>query len=196
MLNERNSSFAHIAMHLWLISSNDNVAIFTMSEIVSRFKISKSTFFNFLLTIKETQCPITVEGGAYKLKFIGNATKPRVIKEDNGAYLSFLKQYYASNQIEYPNLEKQGKAVTQIKNKIKNLMPKESTEEELLNNFKLFFNRIPKWWVENAFMLQSINKSFPKIYDQIKRSNGDKSIAGSVAKQTDGIDYSQFTKTS
>lgn len=193
MLSERNSSFTPIAVHLWVISSSDNVATFTMADITHRFKISKSSFYSFLHVVKDMQCPLTAENGAYKLKFIGNA-KPHHKVEDNTVYIEFLKGFYEGHKIEYPNLEKQGKTVTLIKGKIKKLMPTDSTEEELLNSFQVFFKKIPEWWIENAFMLQSINKSFPKIYDQIKREKGDKSIATTVAKQTDGVDYSKYAK--
>lgn len=194
MLSERSGSFTPIAVHLWLISSHDNTVTFTMADITHRFKISKSSFYSFLQAVKEMQCPLTSENGAYKLKFVGNTTKPHHKVEDNAVYLEFLKDFYGSHKIDYPNLEKQGKTVTMIKGKIKSLMPKDSTDEDLFNSFQMFFKKIPEWWIINAFMLQSINKSFPKIYEQIKRGNSDKSIAGAVEKQTIGVNYSKFTK--
>ena len=64
--------------------------------------------------------------------------------------------------------------ITRIMVQIEKAMKTRGTEityETKSDTFKMFFTSIPQWWVDNSYSLNSINKNFATIINQIK-TNG------------------------
>ena len=69
----------------------------------------------------------------------------------------------------------------------------EITYETKSDTFKMFFTSIPQWWVDNSYSLNSINKNFATIINQIK-TNGKGNNFKKAIRETTDADYSDIAK--
>lgn len=94
----------------------------------------------------------------------------------------YLPLFYNLNKYDYPDLKNHRRFVNSILEKITQAIKlrqdndeTELTDEYIMNGFKIFFDSIPKWWIENQVLgLPSINKNFSKILNQIKHESNSK----------------------
>lgn len=202
--------------YLWLISE-EGAADFSYTDVCARFKVPKSTLVRILQLEKEWNKefvysrverleknhrviffdkPQRIDDSKIEL------TKREKNKLRTDAMLEWLKVFYKQKEKEYLNIGKHKSHIGAIMSKVETITRqsnKKAPDEEILNNGKIFFGKIPEWWITNAFTLPTINKNFTQIYNHIKTNQNGTSKQSTkdsytkAASDTSKIDYSKIT---
>ena len=203
--------------YLWLMSE-DGVMDFSYLDVCARFKVPKSTLARILKleekwNITSVHSRIERLDKNHRVLFFDNPTpteikqpaptKRQKVDKRTMEVLEWLKDFYKEKNKDYPGIANQRANIRGIIGKVEVMVKKtipEATDDQIIENTKLFFNKIPDWWIEKAFTLPSINKNFVAIYDQIKsKKHGKQPTIDSYRKAavaTATKDYSNLTSGS
>tara|TARA_R110000751_G_scaffold92475_2_gene180971 strand:- start:793 stop:1434 length:642 start_codon:yes stop_codon:yes gene_type:complete len=201
---EKNKKWFDVWIYLWINSDSKNTIIFTYSELGGRFNIPKSTIYriiDFHKKINSSKVYIDLKTNKAKqtiLKFYptGKTENEKSLLEDS-LYL-FLIDFYKDHEYSYPELKTHKIHIKKIENKIKALISQNGevpTESDIIATFKIFFEKIPDWWKQNAFTLPTISKNFNKIYNQIKLTNNGKNFKyANATKEIGSLDFEKISQ--
>lgn len=203
--------------YLWLISE-DGITMFQYVDICCKFKVPKSTLSR-ILQLQNTWnnekqlTTIEKEGKWHKLTFweeLPASQKKKPTKTEFPArteqMFDILTEWYKQKEVEYPTLEKDKKRITEFLNRIEKSLTAASqpkTDKDVIEAATLYFNKIPEWWIKNAYSMATINKNYMKIYNQIKlNSNGNSTTKESridkyrKAAESSAIDFEKLASGS
>jgi hypothetical protein len=183
-----------------MCADDKNEYEFHNSELLCRFNITPPTLHRALkyglnygdITFIKLD---KIGNKLYKVKFYDNGKKKNAIKT-NQELKKWIITYYKERDIDYVDISNHKKYVDMIYQKIEKAIKqrgKFEVNEDICNDtFKMFFKKLPNWWLEHAFTLPTINKNFTKILNQIKfNSNGKQSNYVSAEKNLD-IDFEKL----
>lgn len=203
-LYEKNKRHWEVWVWLWMQSDTKNSTIFTYRVICARFNVPKSTFARVI----ESQSVWNDEKIISKVEKLPNC-KYRVTFYPKGKkatkhidtsledeLFAYVKDAYKKKEYDYPNINKHKIYITRILVQIEKAMKTRGTEityETKSDTFKMFFTSIPQWWVDNSYSLNSINKNFATIINQIK-TNGKGNNFKKAIRETTDADYSDIAK--
>lgn len=194
-------------VYLWLNSNSKGEVVFSKKKISLELGVSLSTTYRALDKHAYRFCS-GIESHDKKnyhvLKFSGaKSTSTKKVDELQGLYdrlYEYLKEYYSRAEFEYTALPNHKKLIKTIVGKLKKAMNKTDkvvvTEQTLEDTFKMFFEGVLNTWFgqEKQLSLNTINRNFDKILNDIKRMhNGKKSDSYARAKQeAESIDFSKL----
>jgi len=206
-LYQKNKRHWEVWVWLWMQTNNKNSAIFTYRVLSSRFSVPKSTLVRVISQQDEWNGDkiysevVALGNCEYKVTFYPNGKKA-IKKLDSvleDTLYDYVKGKYKGMEYDYPNIAKHKIYVKKILAQLVQAMNNRGTEvtdQSKTDTFKMFFESIPTWWVENSFTLASINKNFATIINQIK-TNGNSTKGNNYNKairETSDADYSDIAK--
>lgn len=171
------------------LMSDDGKYEFTYLDICHRFKLPKSTLARILkLAQGWSEYAVKVEQLQKGHQVIFEEKTQQILpppekdlpplpviapipKPMEKELMDFLESWYVQKSKVYPDLRKHKRHANEISRKITELLKLAGDKVDndgIVSAFKMFFNKIPDWWVVNQPLLPSINKHFPQIYNQIK----------------------------
>lgn len=205
-LYQRNKRHWEVWVWLWMQTNNKHSVIFTFRVLSSRFNIPKSTLVRVIAQQDEWNEDkiysevVSLDKCEYKVTFYPNGKKApkRIDSALEDALYDYVKAKYDEMEYDYPNIAKHKPYVKKILTQLVKAMNNRGTEvtdQSKTDTFKVFFENIPNWWVENSFTLTSINKNFATIINQIKSNgNGKGNNYIKAIKETSNADYSDIAK--
>lgn len=85
----------------------------------------------------------------------------------------FCETYKTKTGLDYMFAAKDAGALKQIIGKIEGILSR-PTDELIVNTFNVMIDKLPDWYVQNAFSLPVINKKFNEIAANIKNNGAKK----------------------
>lgn len=216
-----NYRYFEVWNYLWLMSDNGSIE-FTHSELCRLFNIPKSTLSRILQhqdTWNKKQIITRIERTKKSIRvvFVSEDTKNigiEVMVSDNmptsnpvankviERLYPYVKRFYTEKSIYYPEVENDRKFIYYIWEKIEKAMEANGAGKNptrVDDNFKLFFQKIPQWWLENSFTLPTLNNKYNTIYQQIKKEHQNESTSktnkksNSYARQASNFDTDDYS---
>lgn len=132
--------------------------------------MTKDEAIKICLSAKSTKADLrNTLAYALGVRLPNNQTKKNTESTFNEMRTLFLSCYKEKHQTDYYWGVKDAVALKQLTLKLKSKLPENHTGKELLNAWRIFLEKLPSWYIEQAMSMGVINSKFNEIVAMIKQ---------------------------